>query len=57
MPIFATTPRFRRDYARLTVAQQRRIRRVVLVEFVPDAGPPGSGRGRAVNGVQGAGGT
>ena len=54
MPTFATTPRFRRDYARLTAAQRERFKKVVLAEFVPDADAGRSRPGLRVKGVQGA---
>ncbi len=54
MPTFATTPRFRRDYARLTAVQQERFRKVVVTEFVPDADVGQFRPGLRVKGVQGA---
>ncbi|MGW2331635.1 hypothetical protein ACWC5C_38620 [Streptomyces sp. NPDC001700] len=36
MPTFETLPRFTADLRRLTPAQRRRFRRVVLDTFVPD---------------------
>ncbi|HEX9520721.1 MAG TPA: hypothetical protein VF940_31650 [Streptosporangiaceae bacterium] len=54
MPTFATTPRFRRDYARLTAGQQERFRKVVVTEFVPDADAGQFRPGLRVKGVQGA---
>lgn len=36
MPTFETLPRFTADLERLTPAQRRRFRRVVLDAFVPD---------------------
>jgi hypothetical protein len=54
VPAFATTPRFRRDYARLTAAQRERFKKVVLAEFVPDADAGRFRPGLRVKGVQGA---
>jgi hypothetical protein len=54
MPTFATTARFRRDYARLTPAQQERFRKVVVTEFVADADAGQLRPGLRVKGVQGA---
>jgi hypothetical protein len=54
VPTFATAPRFRRDYARLTAAQRERFKKVVLAEFVPDADVGGFRPGLRVKGVQGA---
>jgi hypothetical protein len=54
MPTFATTPRFRRDYARLTAVQQERFRKVVVTEFVPGANAGQFRPGLRVKGVQGA---
>lgn len=36
MPTFQRTPRFDRDWKALTAAEQRRFRRVISEEFVPD---------------------
>src|SRR5215472_12252371 len=54
MPTFETTPRFRRDYAGLTAFQQDRFRKVVVTEFVPDAGAGQFRPGPRVKGGQGA---
>ena len=54
MPTFATTPRFRRDHAKLTTAQRERFRKIVLAEFVPDVDSGQFRLGLRVKGVQGA---
>jgi hypothetical protein len=54
VPAFATTPRFRRDYARLTAAQRERFKKVVLAEFVPDADTGRFRPGLRATGVPGA---
>lgn len=54
MPTFATTPRFRRDYRKLTAAQRERFRKIVITEFAPDAEAGRFRSGLRVKGVQGA---
>ena len=54
MPTFATTPRFQRDYQRLTAAQRERFRKIVIAEFAPDAEAGRFRPGLRVKGVQGA---
>jgi hypothetical protein len=56
VPTFATTPRFRRDYEKLTPAQRERFRKIVITEFVPDADAGQFRPGLRVKRVQGAAG-
>jgi hypothetical protein len=54
VPTFATTPRFGRDFSRLTAEQRERLGKVVLAEFVPDADASRFRPGLRVKGVPGA---
>lgn len=54
MPTFGVTPRFRRDYEKLTDQQRERFRRVVRDQFVPDVAAGSFRKGLRVKGVQGA---
>ncbi|WP_338699932.1 hypothetical protein V2W30_25000 [Streptomyces sp. Q6] len=56
MPTFEVTPRFARDFARLSPDQQRRFRRVIVEHFVPDVEAGSFRPGLRVKGVQAAAG-
>lgn len=54
MATFATTPRFKADFKKLTREQSARFRRVVTGEFAPDVQRGEFRPGLRVKGVQGA---